>query len=48
VAKKLPVNAGESGDADSISGLERSPGVRNGNPFHYSCLENSKQRSLTD
>ena len=44
MVKKLPVNAGESGDAGSIPGLERSPGVRNGNPFQYSCLENSMDR----
>ena len=25
----------------SIPRLERSPGVRNGNPLQYSCLENS-------
>ena len=28
----------------SISGSERSSGVRNGNPFQYSCLENSMDR----
>ena len=42
--KELPVNAGESGDAGSNPGLERSPGVRNGNPFQYSCLEKSMNR----
>ena len=30
-----------AGDPGSIPGLERSPGVRNGNPLQYSCLENS-------
>jgi len=44
VVKKLPVNAGESGDTGSIPGLERSSGVRNGTPFQYSCLENSMNR----
>ena len=27
-----------------IPGLGRSPGVRNGNPLQYSCLENSMSR----
>ena len=29
-----------AGDPGSIPGLGRSPGEGNGNPFHYSCLEN--------
>ena len=29
------------GDLGSIPGLGRSPGEGNGNPFQYSCLENS-------
>ena len=29
------------GDPGSISGLGRSPREGNGNPFQYSCLENS-------
>ena len=34
-------------DPSLIPGLERSPGGGNGNPFQYSCLENSHgQRSL--
>ena len=41
VVKNLPVNAG---DMDSIPGLRRSPGEGNGNPFQYSCLENSMDR----
>ena len=28
------------GDPGSITGLGRSPGEGNGNPLHYSCLEN--------
>ena len=28
-------------DAGLILGLGRSPGERNGNPFQYSCLEDS-------
>ena len=34
-------NAGDTRDADSIPGLGRTPGVGNGNPLQYSCLENS-------
>ena len=30
----------------SIPGLERSPGVGNGNPLQYSCLENSMDRGV--
>ena len=32
------------GDLGLISGLERSLGEGNGNPFQYSCLENSMDR----
>ena len=32
------------GDPDSIPELGRSPGEGHGNPFHYSCLENSTDR----
>ena len=37
LSKNLPVNAGEAG---SMPGSGRSPGEGNGNPLHYSCLEN--------
>ena len=30
-----------AGDLGSILGSGRSPGEGNGNPLHYSCLENS-------
>ena len=43
VVKNLLTNAGNSG---SIPGSGRSPGGRNGNPFQYSCLENSIDRSF--
>ena len=33
-----------AGDPDLIPGLGRSPGVGNGNPFQYSCLENSMDK----
>ena len=39
--KNLPANAGDTRDSGLISGLGRSPGVGNGNPLQYSCLENS-------
>ena len=39
VIKNLPANAGDSGDAGLFPGLGRSPGVGNGNPLQYSCLD---------
>ena len=44
VVKNLPANAGDLRDAGSIPGSGRSPGEGNGNPFQYSCLENSTDR----
>ena len=41
VVKNPPANAEDARDVVSIHGLGRSPGVRGGNPLHYSCLENS-------
>ena len=41
VIKNLPANAGDVG---SIPELGRSPGVGNGNPLQYSCLENCMDR----
>ena len=41
MGKNLPANAE---DAGSIPGSERSPGVGNGNPLQYSCLENPMDR----
>ena len=35
-----PANAGDTRHLGSISGLGRSPGVGNGTPLRYSCLEN--------
>ena len=40
MVQNQPANAGDARDVVSIPGLERSPGVGNGNPFQYSCLEN--------
>ena len=44
VVKNLPANAGDTEDTGSIPGLGSSPTRRNGNPFQYSCLENSVER----
>ena len=44
VVKNLPANARDVRDVWVISGSERSPGVGNGIPFQYSCLENSMDR----
>ena len=40
------VNAGDTRDMGSVPGLGRSPGVGNGNPLQYSCLENSMDRGV--
>ena len=37
-------SAYNAGDAGSIPGSGRSPGGRNGNPLHYSCLEDPTDR----
>ena len=39
VVKNPTANAGDARDSGSATGLGRSPGERNGNPLHYSCLE---------
>ena len=44
MVKNPPVNAGDTRDAGSISGLARSPGERHGNPLQYSCLGNPMDR----
>ena len=44
MVKNLPANEGGVRDLGSIHGLGRSPGVGNGNPLQYSCLENSMGR----
>ena len=49
LVKNLPANALGARDVGSIPGSGRSPGIGNGNPLQYSCLENWKshgQRSL--
>ena len=44
VVKKLPANAGDTGDACSIPWLGRSPGGGHGNLLQYSCWENPMDR----
>ena len=44
VIKNPPANAGDARDTGSVPGSGRSPGVGNGNPLQYSCLENSTDR----
>ena len=43
MVKKLPANTEDIRDA-GLMGSEDSPGVGNGNPFQYSCLENPMDR----
>ena len=42
-SKKFACNAE---DQNSIPGLGRFPGEKNGNPFQHSCLENSMDRGV--
>ena len=42
--KNLLANAGDARDVGSIPGLRRSPGVGNGNPLLYSCLQDPMDR----
>ena len=42
--KNLPVNAGDTGDAGSITGSGKSPGEGHDNPLQYFCLENPMDR----
>ena len=44
VIKNQPDNAGDAIDTSSIPGSGRLLGGGNGNPFQYSCLENSIDR----
>ena len=44
VVNNLPANARETGDRGSILRSGRFPGVGNGSPCQYSCLENSQDR----
>ena len=44
VVKNPPANAGHRRHAGSVPGSGRSPRGGHGNPFQYSCLENSMDR----
>ena len=44
MVKNLPASARDIKDTDLIPGLGRSPGVGQGNPLQYSCLESHGQR----
>ena len=44
MVKNLPASVGDAGGAGLIPGLGRFPGVGNGNPLQYSCLENPLDR----
>ena len=44
MVKKLPANAGDIRDVDSIPRLGRSPGGGHGNPLQYSYLEKPTDR----
>ena len=44
MVKNPSANAGDTRDVGLISGSGRSPGVGNGNPLQYSCLENPMDR----
>ena len=44
VVKNSPADSGDTGVKGLISGFERYPGKRNGNPLQFSCLENSIDR----
>ena len=44
MVKNVPANAGDARDGGLIPGLQRSPGVGNGNSLQYSCLKKSTNR----
>ena len=46
VVKNLPAKAEDTRDMGSIPGSGRSPGVGNGTPLQYSCLENPMDRGV--
>ena len=45
VVRNLPANAGDSGDASSISGLGRFPDLGNDNALQHFCLESPRDRA---
>ena len=44
MAKNPPANAADLKGMGLLPGVRRSPGVGNGNPLQYSCLENPTDR----
>ena len=44
MVRNLPTKAGADGDVGLLPESGRSPGVENGNPLQYSCLDNSVDR----
>ena len=44
MVKNASANAKDTRDVGLIPGSGKSPGVGNGNPLQYSCLENSMDR----
>ena len=44
MAENPPASVGDTRDTGSIPGSRRYPGVGNGNPLQYSCLENYMDR----
>ena len=42
--KNPPASAGDIRDSGSVPGWGRSPGIGNGNPLQYLCLENTMNR----
>ena len=46
--KNLPVSARDIKDVGSVPGLGRSPGVGQGNPLQYSCLESMDRGDSQD
>ena len=46
MVKTLPARAEDIRDLGSIPVSGRSPGVGNGNPLQYSCLENYMDRGV--
>ena len=47
MVKNPPASAGDARDMGSISGSKKSPGLRNGDPLQYSCLEYSMDRGAS-
>ena len=45
VVKNLPASSGDARDVGLIPVSGRSPGVGNGNPLQYFCLENCMDRA---